>query len=178
MQISYIQTATQKTDVVRPRLLFFPRPFDSLSMVCGCRPYTCGVQRNHLLSLDTAGQFRMGGKGTVACSKRKKWKPPVISAMSSSLLSVHRRSCYRHLHSFPILQYILSTARAIGKAEGGHVVLSSTPRHPRRWWRRLLQSPFVGLRCSSTRLVVVSTVGKGMHNLFPSKLPRYVCYSC
>lgn len=75
MQISYIQTATQKTDVVRPRLLFFPRPFDSLSMVCGCRPYTCGVLRNHLLSLDTAGQFRMGGKGTVACSKRKTWKP-------------------------------------------------------------------------------------------------------
>ncbi|AQK82600.1 hypothetical protein ZEAMMB73_Zm00001d036995 [Zea mays] len=113
----------------------------------------------------------MGGKGTVACSKRKKWKPPVISAMSSSLLSVHRRSCYRHLHSLPILQYILSTARAIGKAEGGHVVLSSTPRHPRRWWRRLLQSPFVGLRCSSTRLVVVSTVGKASNKAtFPAAL--------
>jgi hypothetical protein len=65
----------------------------------------------------------------------------------------------------------------VGKAEGGHVVLSFAPHHPRRWWRRLLQSPFVSLRCSSTHLVVVSTVGPGMNTLFPSNLPQiYVLF--
>uniref|UniRef100_A0A804PW69 Uncharacterized protein n=1 Tax=Zea mays TaxID=4577 RepID=A0A804PW69_MAIZE len=94
--------------------------------------------------------------------KEEKVEAAIISIRSFSLPSVHPRPCYRHLRSLPILQYIFSTARAVGKAKGGHVVLSSAPRHPRRWWRRLLQSPFVSLRCSSTRLVVVSTVGPGM----------------
>jgi hypothetical protein len=51
---SYIQTATQKTDVVRPCLLFFSRPFHSVSMVCG----SSGIQRSHLLSLHTATAFQ------------------------------------------------------------------------------------------------------------------------
>jgi hypothetical protein len=104
--------------------------------------------------------------------KEEKVEAAIISIRSFSLPSVHPRPCYRHLRSLPILQYIFSTARAVGKAKGGHVVLSSAPRHPRRWWRRLLQSPFVSLRCSSTRLVVVSTVGPGMNTLFPSNLPQ------
>jgi hypothetical protein len=100
--LSYIQTATQKTDVVRPRLLFFFHPFDSVSMVCG----SSSVQRSHLLSLHTATAFQKlllriphlcPQKGVLSngLAPARATVTPETSSRASSLL-VH---CVR-LHSF------------------------------------------------------------------------------